>query len=226
MILHEIEKEKEEIMAFINEQVAMYLDRINSSLIPQDLLEMKKYANANNVPVLYDESLVFLRFLVNIKKPVQILEIGTAIGYSGSAMLMASENSHLHTIEIDEVTHDLARENFKKMGVQERVHQYLGDAAGIIANLECKFDLVFVDAAKGQYLEYFKLCETHLAQDALLVFDNVLYKGVVAGLPHSRRNHTIARRMNELFEYIKNTKKYEMSLLGVGDGILLLSPKA
>lgn len=210
-------------MAFINEQVAMYLDRINSSLIPKCLLEMKKYANANNVPVLYDESLVFLRFLLNIKKSVKILEIGTAIGYSGCAMLLASENAHLHTIELDKATHDLAKENFQKIGVENRVHQYLGDAAEIIGNLEEKFDFIFVDAAKGQYLEYFKLCESRLNEGAIVVFDNVLYKGTVAGLPHTRRNHTIAKRMNMLFDYIENSKKYEMSLLGIGDGILLVT---
>lgn len=210
-------------MAFINEQVAMYLDRINSFFIPQELLEMKKYANANNVPVLYDESLVFLRFLLNMKKPVKILEIGTAIGYSGSAMLLASQDSHLYTIEIDEASFELAKENFQKMGVNDRVHQYLGDAAQIIGNLEHKFDLIFVDAAKGQYPEYFKLCESRLAQDAVLVFDNMLYKGAVAGLPHIRRNKTIAKRMNALLDDIRSSGDYEMSLLGVGDGILLVT---
>ena len=235
-------------MSFIHEQVRTFVDRINSRFIPGEIESLKYYANLHNVPVLYDESLVFLRFLTQIHSPKRILEIGTAIGYSGSAMLLCSKNSMLFTIEIDETAYYLAAEHFKSLDLSHRVRQYLGDAAFILGEF-CKlhlehlsnsksedsallkvdknidFDMIFIDAAKAQYLEYFKLCEPLMSDTCVVVFDNVLYKGIVVGLPHTRRNNTIGKRLNELFSYIEQSKRYEMSLLGMGDGILLVKQK-
>lgn len=212
-------------MSFVNEQVTTFIDRINASFIPDEIRALKNYANMHNVPVLYDESLVFLRFLTQMHSPKNILEIGTAIGYSGIAMLLCSQDSMLSTIELDEATYDLAAENFKTLNLSSRVKQYLGDAALILREICETFDMIFIDAAKAQYLEYFKLCEPLMGQNGIVVFDNVLYKGVVAGLPHMRRNNTIEKRLNELFSYIEGSKEYEMSLLGVGDGILLVKKR-
>lgn len=212
----------------IDKQVGTYIDKIQNFKYSDGLKEIKKYACLNRVPIIYNDVASLLVFLLKLKNPKRILEIGSAIGYSG-ALMLENSNAFLDTIEIDKINYSIAKENFTKLKFASRIRQYLGDASivlpSILSNIskEGRYDFVFVDAAKGQYLDYFKYIEKIINQDAIIVFDNVLYKGIVAGLPHVRRNNTIEKRMNELIDYIMKGNMYASTLLSVGDGILLVS---
>lgn len=211
-------------MQILDKNISTYIEKHSLKNIPDELLDIKNMANINNIPIILNETLSLLKLLIKIKKPKKILEIGTAIGYSGSLMLLNSENSFLHTIEVNENNFKEACKNFNSIGLTNRVCQYLGDAKEILKDkivLKDEIDFLFIDAAKSQYLDYFKLSEKFLSNNAFIFCDNILYKGIVAGIPHIRRNNTIENRMNEFVEFCINNKKYNFTLLNVGDGILI-----
>lgn len=214
----------------IDKQIATYIDRFSEIKIDENLSKIKEYANTNQVPIIYNDVAKFIQWIFATRDFDRILEIGTAIGYSGIIMLDCSK-AHLDTIEISIENYEIARANFEIMKLSNRVSQYLGDASNVLTELQLEvkndmkkhYDFVFIDAAKAQYLDYFIKIEKMLSKDAIVMFDNILYKGIVAGLPHIRRNNTIERRINELLEYIDSKKIYTSSLLSIGDGVLLIS---
>ncbi len=113
---------------------------------------METYAEENGVPIIQKDGAQFLEVITRIKRPLKILEIGTAIGYSGALMLMnAGDDSTLHTIELDEDMKNQADINFEKLGLSDRVHVYLGDGREVVSQIDETFDLIFIDAAKGHY---------------------------------------------------------------------------
>lgn len=176
----------------------------------------------NFVPIISPEVGQFLRFLIELKKPKSILEIGTAVGYSSLVMLDESkEIKRLVTMEKNPEMAEIALKNFKKAG-EDRVKLILGDAYEEMKNLDEKFDFIFIDAAKGQYKKYFDLGKDLLNEDGLVVCDNVLFKGMVANdeLVH-KRVKTIVRRLREFISYVMELEDFQSSLLPLGDGILV-----
>ncbi len=189
------------------------------------LNDMRTFAIENNVPIIGDEVLRFLEMQVTIKKPKSILEVGTAIGYSTVAMLLNSE-AGITSIEKDEKSYEIAKSNIKKMGFEKRAKLILGDASEVLLemgrNKDRHFDFVFVDASKAHYLEHFKLIENMLMNDAVVIFDNVMYLGLIAGRRSINRNKTIRYRMQGLIDYCFDNPRYKVSLLQAEDGLLLL----
>lgn len=176
----------------------------------------------NFVPIISPEVGQFLRFLIELKKPKSILEIGTAVGYSSLVMLDESkEIKRLVTMEKNPEMAEIALKNFKKAG-EDRVELILGDAYEEMKNLDEKFDFIFIDAAKGQYKKYFDLGKDLLNEDGLVVCDNILFKGMVANdeLVH-KRVKTIVRRLREFISYVMELEDFQSSLLPLGDGILV-----
>lgn len=209
-------------MAIIDDHVITFVDKKMLYIEPQ-LKAIRAYGLKHNVPIITNDSAAFLRTQVLVAKPLKILEIGTAIGFSGGLMLLNSQ-AHLTTIEISEVNFDLAQTHFKDLSLSDRVTQYLGDASDVLQTLisaSKSFDFVFIDAAKGQYLDYFMKAEKLIEPGGVMLTDNVLYKGIVCGHPHPRRNKTIVTRLNALIDYVTNHEDYHTSLLSIGDGMLL-----
>lgn len=183
------------------------------------ILEMEKYASEYNVPIVTKEVAEYLKFIVKSNGIKNILEVGTAIGYSG--ILMAKEieknGGKLYTIEIDEERYNLAQENFKKSGLNNIV-SIKGDAVEEIKKIDEKFDFVFIDASKGHYMEFFEDSYKLLNKDGIVFIDNIMFRGYLYK-EYPKRFKTIVRRLNEFIEYLYSRDGGEFVLLPFGDGI-------
>ena len=189
------------------------------------ILEMEKYAREYNVPIVTKEVAEYLKFIVKRNGIKNILEVGTAIGYSG--ILMAKEieknGGKLYTIEIDEERYNLAQENFKKSGLNNIV-SIKGDAVEEIKKIDEKFDFVFIDASKGHYMEFFEDSYKLLNKDGIIFIDNIMFRGYLYK-EYPKRFKTIVRRLNEFIEYLYSRDGGEFVLLPFGDGIGLFRKK-
>ena len=188
------------------------------------LNEIEKFALETEVPIIRKEMQTFLRFLLTMKRPMKILEVGTAIGFS--ALLMseyAPEGCRITTIEKYEPRIPIARENFKKAGKEECITLLEGDATDILRELDEHYDMIFMDAAKGQYIHFMPDILRLLAEDGLLLSDNVLQDGDVIESRYAvvRRNRTIHGRMREYLYELTHHPQLETCILPVGDGITL-----
>ncbi|MDO5787915.1 MAG: O-methyltransferase [Fusobacterium sp.] len=190
------------------------------------ILEMEKYAEEHNVPIVTKEVAEYLKFIVRSNNIKNVLEVGTAIGYSG--ILMAKEieknNGKLYTIEIDEERYNLAQENFKKSGLKNIV-SIKGDAVEEIKKIDENFDFVFIDASKGHYLEFFEDSYKLLNKNGIIFIDNIMFRGYLYK-EYPKRFKTIVRRLNEFIEYLYSREGGEFVLLPFGDGIGLFRKKS
>jgi predicted O-methyltransferase YrrM len=208
----------------IDPQVVEYL----RGLVPprDELLQsMEQRAEELFIPILDLETAGFLRVLLQIAKPKTILELGTAIGYSAIWMARSTE-AHITTIERDLVRSAEARVNIEKAGLKERVELLEGDAFDFIEGLGT-YDLIFLDAAKGQYPRFLELLGSHLKPGGILLSDNVLFQGMVSGeveVKHKLR--TMINRLREFNKILAEHPDYETSFLPVGDGLAVSIKKA
>ena len=203
------------MVAFINS-----FDKGNTPFLD----EIEKYAMETDVPIIRKSMQSFLRFLLTMQRPMKILEVGTAIGFS--ALLMseyAPEGCEITTIEKYEPRIPIARENFKQAGKEQAITLLEGDAAEILKELTGSYDLIFMDAAKGQYIHFMPDILRLLKEGGLLVSDNVLQDGDVieSRFAVTRRNRTIHARMREYLYELTHHPLLETCILPVGDGITL-----
>lgn len=194
------------------------LDRDESPLVRT----IEQEAVRDYVPIIRKESRNLLRVLLKIKKPGAVLEVGTAIGFS--AVLMGEslpESSHITTIEKYEKRIPVARENFRRAGMEEKITLLEGDAADVLKELEGPYDFIFMDAAKGQYIHFLPEVLRLLAPGGILVSDNVLQDGDVVESRYAvvRRNRTIHSRMREYLWALKHMDGLETIVLPIGDGM-------
>ncbi len=185
------------------------------------LSEMERYADENMIPVLLPETVNFLAQLVMLKKPEKILEIGTAIGYSGHIMLNAYGGSLLYTVEVDEKSAEIAKKNFALSGLDNRVTLFCGDAGEILPLMDGSFDFVFLDGPKARYADYLPYILKNMKSGGVLLCDNVLYNGMVSGEAAVGKKAGLVKRINEFLELICNDKRLITSVLPVGDGMSL-----
>ena len=203
-----------------------YIIRYLRDTIPKSegqLLEMEGYAKANDVPISQPESIRMIEVLLKIMNAKKILEIGSAIGYSAIRMSRASD-AEVVTVELSDGMADIAEENIKKAGLSQKIKLIRGDGVKILESLEGEgiFDAVFVDAAKGQYMEFFPHCERLLRKGGLLISDNILYKGMTATDELVvRRKITIVRRLRAYLEMLKENKAFTTAIIPIGDGVAL-----
>lgn len=181
------------------------------------LKDLQNYAIEKKVPIITSEVLDFMIYMLKFTKAKNVLEIGTAIGYSG--IFLAKNCENLTTIEIDENRYIEAKENFKKYGVNN-VKQILGDANEEILKLDDKFDFVFIDAAKSNYMNFFNLTYPLLNQGGLIFIDNILFKGYVSTTGYPKRYKTIVKNLRNFIDYLN--ENYDFSLLPFGDGVALI----
>ncbi len=187
------------------------------------LLALEKKAAERFIPIIKPQVGQFLQILIKIKKPGRILEVGTAIGYSTIWMARAAGPAvEIVSIEINEERAAEARENFRSGRVEEQINLKIGDAREIIPFLRRKFELVLLDGAKGQYLDYLEPVLEILSPGGVIVADNVLYHGEV--LDQQRVKHKRRTMVNHLREYLRvvaNHPLLESSIIPIGDGIAL-----
>ena len=205
----------ERLVTYINS-----LDTGNTAMLDQ----IEREATADYVPIIRKEMQSFLKFLLAMKKPARILEVGTAVGFS--AILMAEYDPvpcQITTIENYEKRIPIARENFKRAGKEAQIALLEGDAAEVLKTLEGSYDFIFMDAAKGQYIHFLPQILRLLAKDGVLVSDNVLQDGDVieSRFAVTRRNRTIHKRMREYLYTLTHSEELVTAVLPVGDGITL-----
>ena len=198
---------------------AQNLFKIKNEII-QDI---KNESLDENVPIITDEVLNYMIFTARNIKAENILEIGTATGYSGLFLAqLANENSgFLTTMEIDEIRYRKAMENFKKLGLFEKNKMIFGDALEEIPKLDknVKYDFIFIDASKGQYLKFFEMSYELLNENGIIFIDNLMFRGLIAADKEEipKRYKTIVKRLKEFIE--KLNEEYNFVLLPFGDGV-------
>ena len=198
---------------------AQNLFKIRNEII-QDI---KNKSLDENVPIITDEVLNYMIFTARNIKARNILEIGTATGYSGLFLAqLANENSgFLTTMEIDEIRYGKAVENFKKLGLFEKNKMIFGDALEEIPKLDknVKYDFIFIDASKGQYLKFFEMSYELLNENGIIFIDNLMFRGLIAADKEEipKRYKTIVKRLKEFIE--KLNEEYNFVLLPFGDGV-------
>lgn len=206
-----------------------FIEEYIRNLIPEKdefLKKLREYANINHVPIIEEESEEFLKFLISIKKPKKILELGCAIGYSSIVFARNDFVESVKTVEIREDMQNIALENIKRASLNGKIEVYLDDAYNFLCNSKDYFDMIFIDAAKGQYEKYFDEALRLLNRDGIIICDNVLFKGMIANDELvNRRKITIVKRLRKFLKNIKEDKNFISSVVPIGDGILLIRRK-
>lgn len=205
----------------VEERLTTYINSLsqgNTALLE----EIEREALETYVPVIRREMQQFLKWILTLKKPEKILEIGTAVGFS--ALLMAEYNPaacEITTIENYEKRIPIARENFKRAGREETITLLQGDAQDILPELKENYDFIFMDGAKGQYISFLPMVLQRLKPGGVLVSDNVLQEGdiIESRFAVTRRNRTIHKRMREYLYEITHNKYLVTAVLPLGDGI-------
>ena len=206
----------------VNEHVEGYIESLIPDL-PDRLYELENWALEHGVPIIRRSMQQLLKFLLAEKKPLNILEIGTAIGFSALFMEhYTSEETKISTIEKVEMRLKEARKN---LSGSDRIRLLEGDASEILENIALnhteRYDFIFLDAAKGQYMEYLKSIRKIMTKGGILVTDNVLLEGSIAESKFSveRRDRTIHKRMREFLYELTHCEDFETCVLPVGDGV-------
>lgn len=207
----------------VDERMTTYIHSLESP--ESEIIEtIEREAIETYVPIIRKETQSLLKVLLLLKKPVKILEVGTAIGFS--SILMSEympKNGHITTIEKYEKRIPIARENFKRAGKEDKITLLEGDALEIMQSLDDSYDMIFMDAAKGQYIRYLPEALRLLRPEGLLISDNVLQDGDVieSRFAVERRNRTIHSRMREYLYELKHKEGLQTSILPLGDGVAL-----
>ncbi|MBQ9606306.1 MAG: O-methyltransferase [Lachnospiraceae bacterium] len=187
------------------------------------LNELTKKASLEGVPVIREETEAFLRCVVVLTKPRRILELGTATGYSSIMMARADESREvmIDTVEDWEIRIPAAEANIREAGLSGRINLIKGDALEIMKDLEASYDLVFIDAAKGQYPDYLAETMRLTRKGSVIIADNILQGGEIMESKFivERRDRTIHKRMREFLDMVSNDERLDTSILPVGDGI-------
>ena len=196
---------------------------------PQWLTDLEQQALADMVPIIRKETQQLLRFLVRYQKPEQILEVGTAVGFSALLMWEASgKSARITTIENYEKRIPIARENFAKNGADAQITLLEGDAAEVLKTLDGAYPMIFMDAAKGQYSAFLPEVLRLLSPGGLLITDNVLQDGDLLESRYAvtRRDRTIHARMRDYLYELMHSDVLDSTILNVGDGMALSVKKS
>ena len=189
--------------------------------------EIKEYAIANKVPIMQDAGIDFLTTFIIKHQIKNVLEIGTAIGYSAIMMTLCSPNLKVTTIERDEQRYLEALKNIKKMNLEDRITLIFNDALNV--RLDDKYDLIFIDAAKAQNIKFFELFERNLNSLGYIITDNMYFHGLVKKNEKeigSRNLRGIVRKIKDYINFLKNNDRYNTTIYDIGDGIAVSEKKA
>lgn len=208
-----------------------YFQSLNASTNNLVIEEMTQYAAINKVPIIKDEGLVYLLQLVRLTKAKRILEIGTAIGYSAIQMALISNDILIDTIERDINSYNIALDNIKKVKLENQIHVILKDGLEVnkqdlMNDNDYSYDLIFIDAAKAQYRNFFVKFAPFLRKGGIIVCDNLLFHGLVGLDEESKENliktknlKALVRKIEEFNRWLADNKDYKTDFLEVGDGM-------
>lgn len=183
---------------------------------------IKEKALEEHIPIIMDDTLsVIEKYLIELK-PTRILEIGTAVGYSAICFSKyLAKDGYIDTIERDEERVKEAKVNIKSMNLENKIHIFEGDAVELLPTLQCKYDAVFIDAAKGKYPFFLKESLRMLSDNGIIFADNILYKGYVMSDYNKHKQRTAVRNLREYIAEVTQNPKLETEILEVGDGLAI-----
>lgn len=207
----------------VDERMITFINSMDAGHTPY-LEKLEQEAKKNFVPIIRREMQSFLKVFLKIQQPKRILEVGTAIGFSALFMAeYAPENCEITTIENYEKRIPIAREHFREAGRQAKITLLPGDARELLKTLEDTYDLIFMDAAKGQYIHFLPEILRLMHPGSVLISDNVLQDGNIVESHYivERRNRTIYKRMREYLYTLKHHEELETAIIPLGDGITL-----
>ena len=186
----------------------------------QELAKIKQKALEEHIPIIMDDTLEVVDKILKEIKPSKILEIGTAVGYSAICFSKYIEpDGKIDTIERDEERIAEARANIEKVGASEKINIYAGDAVEILPTLQEKYDVVFIDAAKGKYPFFLKEALRMIKPNGVILADNILYKGYVMSDYNKHKQRTAVRNLREYIKEVTENPNIETEILEVGDGL-------
>ena len=191
---------------------------LNENLIKQ----MKDYAELNNVPIMTDDGIDYLTKYIKDNNVKNILEVGAAIGYSSIMMCGVDKDITVTTIERDEKRYLEAIKNIKKFNLEDRINLIYKDALDV--SVDGEYDLIFIDAAKGQYLNFFEKFKRNLKDDGTIITDNMNFHGLVNTDPSkidSRNLRQLVRKVREYKEFLEENKSFKTEFLDIGDGLAI-----
>lgn len=184
------------------------------------LLDIENYAKENNIPIMQKDGIEFLTNYIKEHNVKKILEIGCAIGYSAIRMCLVHDNISVVTVERDESRYKEAIKNIKEFNLEKRINVIFDDAFNV--DLSDKFDLIFIDAAKSQYIKFFEKFKNNLSNNGVIVSDNLDFHGLVhkdLNQIESRNVRGIVRKLNNYIEFLNTNKEFKTDFYSIGDGI-------
>ena len=187
---------------------------------------IKQKALDEHIPIIMDDTLEVIGNILEKNKPTKILEIGTAVGYSAICFSKyLAEKGRIDTIERDEERIKEAKINIKDMNLEDKIRIFEGDAVEILPTLNEKYDMVFIDAAKGKYPFFLKEALRMLNKDGIIFADNILYKGYVMSDYNKHKQRTAVRNLREYIKEVTENENLETEILEVGDGLAITKLK-
>ena len=187
--------------------------------------QLEEYAKINNIPIMEHDGIEFLLDYIKNNKVKKILEIGSAIGYSAIRMCLIDESITVTTIERDEKRYKEAVKNIKDFNLKDRINIIFDDAFNV--DLDDEYDLIFIDAAKSQYIKFFEKFKVNLSKNGVIVSDNLNFHGLVhTDKPIESRNvRGIVRKLNNYIDFLKNNEEFDTIFYEIGDGVSISKRK-
>ena len=181
--------------------------------------EIEKYAEINDVPIMQKDGIDFMCNYIKENKVKSVLEIGTAIGYSSIKMALVDEDITVVTIERDEERYNEAIKNIKKIGLEDRIKVHLCDALDF--KIDEKFDLIFIDAAKAQYIKFFEKYKVNLNKNGVIISDNLLFHGFVENIEEVRSKNLrqLVKKIIKYRKFLEENTEFKTKFYEIGDGI-------
>ena len=201
-----------------------YFQALNEfELLDSRLKDLRAYALEHNIPIIEDESLGFLQYLINVRQPKKILEIGTAIGYSAISMARCEDTIHITTIERDEAMIQEAKRNIQTFQLEHRIRLVEDDAITLdLSILDNDFDLIFIDAAKSQYQHFFEKYTPLLKKRGIVVTDNILFHDLIFKNDlKNRHTRSLMKKLRQFNAWLKDHPDFYTYFFQIGDGIAL-----
>lgn len=187
----------------------------------ENLLEMEEYAQEKNVPIIEKKSIAFIMKYIKDNNVKSILEIGSAIGYSAILMASSCDDTYVTTIERDEERYMECLKNVKKCGLDKKVNVVFQDALDVNLASDLKYDLIFIDAAKGQYTKYFEKYKYFLKENGAIITDNLKFHGYVGKSKsiESKNLKSLVQKIENYIDYLKENTEFETKFYDIGDGL-------
>lgn len=187
----------------------------------EKIMEMERYAQENNVPIIEKKSIAFIMKFIKDNNIKSILEIGSAIGYSTILMASAKDDAYVTTIERDEVRYMECLKNVKNCGMEKKINVVYQDALDVNLSNDLKFDLIFIDAAKGQYTKFFEKFKYFLTDKGYIITDNINFHGYVGNSEKLENGNlkSLVQKIEGYLDFLKNNAEFDSTFYNIGDGL-------